>query len=159
MPRRRRRRCNRWGLRCSLRCDLRCGEAEPPGALELDGAHILLYFAAGGVLDRFPELELVTVETGGSWLAWVMTQMDEIYEKHHMWAKPVLSMKPSEFVRRQCHVTFQNDPVAVATRAFTGVEPLLWGSDYPPVGGREGYRNSLQNVLEYPVFKTQDEKD
>jgi len=35
----------------------------------------------------------------------------------------------------------------------------MWGSDYPPVGGREGYRNSLQNVLEYPVFKTQDEKD
>ena len=51
-----------------------------------------------------------------------MTQMDEIYEKHHMWAKPRLSMKPSEFVRRQCHVTFQNDPVAVATRAFTGVD-------------------------------------
>lgn len=98
---------------------------------QLDGAHVLLFFAAGGVLDRFPSLKLVTVETGGAWLAWVMTQMDEIYEKHHMWAKPKLSMPPSDFVRRQCHVTFQNDPVAIATRQFTGVEPLLWGSDYP----------------------------
>jgi predicted TIM-barrel fold metal-dependent hydrolase len=116
---------------------------------QLDGAHILLYFAAGGVLDRFPKLELVTVETGGSWLAWVMTQMDEIYEKHHMWAKPVLSLKPSEFVRRQCHVTFQNDPVAVATRAFTGVEPLLWGSDYPhPEGTWPNSHPIMSDILD-----------
>ena len=98
---------------------------------QLDGAHVLLYFAAGGVLDRFPELRIVTIETGGSWLAWVMTQADEIYEKHEMWAKPKLSLKPSELIRRQAHVTFQNDPVAVTTRGWTGVEPLMWGSDYP----------------------------
>ena len=46
----------------------------------------------------------------------------------------------------------------MAYEAF-GAKRMMWGSDYPPVGGREGYRNSLQNVLEYPVFKTQDEKD
>ena len=77
------------------------------------------------------DARIITVETGSSWLAWVMTQMDEVYEKHHMWAIPKLSMKPSEFVRRQCHVTFQNDPVGVANRGFTGVEPPMWGSDYP----------------------------
>ena len=116
---------------------------------QLDGAHVLLYFAAAGVLDRFPGLELVTVETGGSWLAWVMTQMDEIYDKHHMWAKPKLSMKPSEFVRRQCHVTFQNDPVAVVTRAFTGVEALLWGSDYPhPEGTWPNSHPLMAGILE-----------
>jgi predicted TIM-barrel fold metal-dependent hydrolase len=98
---------------------------------QLDGAHVLLYFAAGGVLDRFPGLRIVTVETGGSWLAWVMTQADEIYEKHTMWARPKLSLKPSELIRRQAHVTFQNDPVAITTRVWTGVEPLMWGSDYP----------------------------
>jgi predicted TIM-barrel fold metal-dependent hydrolase len=113
-------------------------ESGPGGAVinyllgaQLDGAHVLLYFSAGGVLDRFPGLRIVTVETGGSWLAWVMTQADEIYEKHHMWAKPKLSLKPSELIRRQAHVTFQNDPVAVSNRAWTGVEPLMWGSDYP----------------------------
>jgi predicted TIM-barrel fold metal-dependent hydrolase len=113
-------------------------ESGPGGAVinyllgaQIDGPHVLLYFAAGGILDRFPKLRIVTVETGSSWLAWVMTQMDEIYEKHHMWASPKLSTKPSEFVRRQCHVTFQNDPVGVANRTFTGVEPLMWGSDYP----------------------------
>ena len=98
---------------------------------QADGAHVVCYFAASGILDRFPRLHVVTVETGSAWLAWVMTQMDEIYEKHHMWAQPKLSLKPSELCRRQVHVTFQNDPVGVHNRTFTGVEALLWGSDYP----------------------------
>jgi predicted TIM-barrel fold metal-dependent hydrolase len=113
-------------------------ESGPGGAVinyllgaQLDGAHVLLYFSASGVLDRFPGLQIVTIETGGSWLAWVMSQADEIYEKHHMWARPKLSLKPSELIRRQCHVTFQNDPVAVNNLGVTGFEPLMWGSDYP----------------------------
>jgi predicted TIM-barrel fold metal-dependent hydrolase len=98
---------------------------------QLDGPHVILYLTTSGVLDRFPALQIVTVETGSAWLGWVMTQMDEIYEKHQMWVSPKLSMKPSDFVRRQVHVTFQNDPVGIHNRLFTGVEPLLWGSDYP----------------------------
>ena len=46
----------------------------------------------------------------------------------------------------------------MAYEAF-GPKRMMWGSDYPPVGGREGYRNSLQGVLGHPVFKTQDDKD
>ena len=98
---------------------------------QLDGAHLILHLTTSGVLERFPNLHIVTVETGSAWLAWVMTQMDEIIEAHHMWVDPKLSMKPSEFVKRQVHVTFQNDPVGVHNRVFTGVEALIWGSDYP----------------------------
>jgi predicted TIM-barrel fold metal-dependent hydrolase len=84
-----------------------------------------------GVLERFPRLQFVTVETGSAWLAWIMTSMDEIFEKHRMWATPRLAERPSDYVRRQGHVTFQNDPVGVHNRVFTGVDALLWGSDYP----------------------------
>jgi predicted TIM-barrel fold metal-dependent hydrolase len=109
---------------------------------------VLLYFSAGGALDRFPGLQIVTVETGGSWLAWVMTQADEIYEKHQMWARPKLSLKPSELIRRQCHVTFQNDPVAVHNLDVTGYEPLMWGSDYPhPEGTWPNSRAICDKIL------------
>ena len=100
-------------------------------AAQLDGPRVMLSLAAGGALDRFPELRVVTVETGASWLAWVMTQADAIYDAHQMWAKPKLSLKPSELIRRQCAATFMHDPVAVANREFTGVETLMWGNDYP----------------------------
>jgi predicted TIM-barrel fold metal-dependent hydrolase len=40
-------------------------------------------------------------------------------------------LRPSEYIRRQFHCTFQDDPAAIALRGFTGVDALLWGSDYP----------------------------
>jgi predicted TIM-barrel fold metal-dependent hydrolase len=98
---------------------------------QLDGPMVLLAMSAGGALDRFPGLRLVTVETGASWLGWIMTQADEVYEKHHMYARPQLSLKPSELIRRQCHATFMYDPVAINNRHITGVETLMWGNDYP----------------------------
>jgi len=98
---------------------------------QLDGPMVLLAMSAGGALDRFPGLRLITVETGASWLGWIMTQADEVYEKHSMWARPQLSLKPSELIRRQCHATFMYDPVAINNRHITGVETLMWGNDYP----------------------------
>jgi predicted TIM-barrel fold metal-dependent hydrolase len=92
---------------------------------------VILTLAAGGALDRFPGLRIVTVETGASWLAWIMTQADAIYEDHSMYATPKLSLKPSELIRRQCSATFMYDPVAINNRATTGIETLMWGNDYP----------------------------
>ena len=48
-----------------------------------------------------------------------------------MWARPKLSLKPSELIRRQCAATFMYDPVAINNREITGVETLMWGNDYP----------------------------
>ena len=98
---------------------------------QLDGPMVMLTMAAGGALDRFPGLRVVTVETGAAWLGWIMTQADAIYEDHNMWARPKLSLKPSELIRRQCAATFMYDPVAVNNREITGVETLMWGNDYP----------------------------
>ncbi len=98
---------------------------------QLDGPMVLLSLAAGGAFDRFPGLRAVTVETGAAWLAWIMSQADVIYEDHQMWARPKLSLKPSELIRRQAHATFMYDPVAVNNRHFTGIETIMWGNDYP----------------------------
>jgi predicted TIM-barrel fold metal-dependent hydrolase len=113
---------------------------------QADGPHVVTHLVMSGVFDRFPRLQIVTVETGSAWLAWVTTTMDEIYEKHHMWAQPKLRARPSDYVKRHVHVTFQNDPVGVHNRAFTGVEALLWGSDYPHPEGT--WPNSRRLVAE-----------
>ncbi len=98
---------------------------------QLDGPMVLLSLAAGGALDRFPGIRVTTVETGASWLGWVVTQADVIYRDHAMYARPKLSLKPSELIRRQCAATFMYDPVAVNNRHVTGIETLMWGNDYP----------------------------
>jgi predicted TIM-barrel fold metal-dependent hydrolase len=115
---------------------------------QIDGAHVILYLTLAGVLERHPGIQVVTVETGSAWLGWVMTAMDEIYEKHQMWAQPKLALRPSDYVRRQCHVTFQDDPVGVHNRPFTGVDALVWGSDYPhPEGTWPNSREALARQL------------
>ena len=98
---------------------------------QLDGPMVLLSMAAGGALDRFPGLRVITVETGAAWLAWIMTQADSIYLDHAAYARPKLSLMPSELIRRQGHATFMYDPVAVNNRQTTGIETLMWGNDYP----------------------------
>jgi predicted TIM-barrel fold metal-dependent hydrolase len=94
-------------------------------------AETLCYFAASGVLERFPELHLVFVETGAGWLAYACERMDEAFEEHENWVKPKLAEPPSAYVKRQCHVTLGADRAPLLTREITGIEPLMWASDYP----------------------------
>ena len=115
-------------------------------AAQMDGPRVLLSLAAGGVLDRFPALRVVVVETGASWLGWVMTQADEVYVDHARFSKVQLSAKPSEFIRRQCAATFMVDPVAVRNRDVTGTGVLMWGNDYPHPEGT--WPNSAPAVAE-----------
>jgi len=49
---------------------------------------------------------------------------------------------------------FKDFPVVyeMALEAF-GPQRMVWGSDYPPSGRREGYRNCLNGVRENPAFQ------
>jgi predicted TIM-barrel fold metal-dependent hydrolase len=43
----------------------------------------------------------------------------------------------------------------MALEAF-GPRRMVWGSDFPPSAGREGYRNCLEGVRSYPAFQKGD---
>ena len=46
----------------------------------------------------------------------------------------------------------------MAYEAF-GPERMMWGSDYPPVSGREGYGNALRLTLEQFQSKSKYDKE
>ena len=58
--------------------------------------------------------------------------MAQLFRLNEKWPYP---LTPSEYVQRQFHVQFQDDPVAVAARHLTGVSTIVWGSDYPHAEG------------------------
>lgn len=89
----------------------------------------------GGTLERFPNLQMVTVEAGASWLAGLGERMDEVYNAHQFYVRPKLSMMPSEFIKRQVSCTFQFDRACILNRSITGVKPLMWAADYPHLEG------------------------
>jgi L-fuconolactonase len=50
-------------------------------------------------------------------------------------------------------------PLVEMARDAFGPRRLMWGSDYPPVSQREGYRNALLGVLDHPAFSTQEDRE
>ena len=84
----------------------------------------------GGVCERFPELRLLILESGGGWAASILERMDE--ELH---ANPQesrwLKLTPSEYFRRQCWISFEpNDPTLPRLADLIGTDRILWASDF-----------------------------
>jgi predicted TIM-barrel fold metal-dependent hydrolase len=96
-----------------------------------DGQNPVSQLISSGVCDRYPTLKFAIVECGAGWLAWLLYVLDEQAEKKHMYIRPRLSLKPSEFFARQGFITFTDDPIALHNIPFTGADCLMWGSDYP----------------------------
>jgi L-fuconolactonase len=48
--------------------------------------------------------------------------------------------------------------IEMAYAAF-GPSRMMWGSDYPPVSNREGYRNALQGVMRHSAFRSEEDRD
>ena len=67
------------------------------------------------------------------------TGIAQLFRLNEKWPYPLM---PSEYVRRQFHVSFQDDPVAVACRHITGLSTIVWGNDYPHAEGT--FRGSRQ---------------
>jgi predicted TIM-barrel fold metal-dependent hydrolase len=55
-------------------------------------------------------------------------------------------LKPTDYVRRQIHVQFADDPIAVQARHITGMSTIVWGNDYPHAEGT--FRSSKECVAE-----------
>ena len=145
---------------------------------------VIIELIAGGVPERFPDLHFVLVEFNAHWLASLMGSMDKawtagtgqdrdwwigtwddsrpstdqptmarLFTINEQWPWP---LKPSEYVKRQFHVSFQDDPVAVASRHITGVPSIVWGSDYPHAEG--SFRRSQDLIAEQFVGVPADER-
>jgi predicted TIM-barrel fold metal-dependent hydrolase len=74
---------------------------------------------------------VAAIESGASWLAALAERMDEVYEAHHMFVKPKLSVTPREIIQRQVYASFQYDRACIMSRSVTGHQALMWGADYP----------------------------
>ena len=107
-----------------------------------------------GVLDRFGGLRIGVIEQGAIWVPSWMRQMESAFEAFHKHEARLraLSMRPSEFVRRQIRFTPYPTEDAGWIISQAGPEVCMFSSDYPHVeGGRrplERFEASLEGVDE-----------
>jgi predicted TIM-barrel fold metal-dependent hydrolase len=93
----------------------------------------MTFLLAGGVCERFGDLRIVFLESGGGWLVPWLERLDHHYEIFG-WDVPQLRAEPSEYFRRQCWISFDPDESTLAFTASSplcGAERIVWASDYP----------------------------
>jgi predicted TIM-barrel fold metal-dependent hydrolase len=103
----------------------------------------LTSLVTSGALERHPNMQLVFTEQGTAWIPAELMRLDYFFDRmgtavgsqEHVWGAPVvskLSLKPSEYWARQCHVgaSFMRADEA-KLRGAVGVNKIMWGSDYP----------------------------
>jgi len=93
-------------------------------------------FILSGILERFPRLKIISAELNCGWLAYFLHRMDRAFDSRgvRLQGSPFptkLTMKPSEYFRRQLFATFIDDPYGLVHRDEIGVDNLLWSSDFP----------------------------
>ncbi|MFE9603774.1 amidohydrolase family protein [Streptomyces hokutonensis] len=135
---------------------------------------IIASLVGGGVCERFPDLHFNLIEYTAGWLVSFMGYMDKAWKTgtgqdpdwwlgfwddsrpaneqpsmgrlfaiNDKWPYP---LKPTEYVQRQIHVQFADDPTAVRARHITGLSTVMWGNDYPHAEGT--FRSSAECIAE-----------
>ncbi len=101
----------------------------------------------GGVCERFPDLKLVFLESGGGWVPTQLERMDEQVEAFPL-ERRKLSLLPSEYFKRQCWVCFEAEEWNLAACAeFLGPDRILWATDYPHPEYHAGVVDELREHL------------
>jgi predicted TIM-barrel fold metal-dependent hydrolase len=91
--------------------------------------NIVAAVIGAAVLERYPNLRISFGESGIGWLPYALDRMD--FEWEDRFRDLGLTMRPSDYWRRQCKATFQFDRIGTKLVEDIGVETLMWGSDYP----------------------------
>jgi predicted TIM-barrel fold metal-dependent hydrolase len=91
----------------------------------------------GQVFARFPRLRFVFAEYDLSWLHPFISKMDGSVERSRSESPnaPTVDALPSECIRRQVYITFQEDRIGVlGAEVFDMTSNYFWASDYPHGG-------------------------
>jgi uncharacterized protein len=98
----------------------------------------LVSFILNGTFDKFPQMKVMLIEVGTTWIPWLMWTLDANYRNLKR-EGATLKQLPSEYLRDRVRVTTQplelspdRGQLIEAYEAFGGVESLLcFATDYP----------------------------
>jgi predicted TIM-barrel fold metal-dependent hydrolase len=87
----------------------------------------------GGVFERFPKLRVAYLESGIGWVPYMMDRLDEEFEKRGDVDAPLLTKKPSEYIRSgRIFFGVECEEMTIPDGVRWGLEDtLLYASDYP----------------------------
>ena len=113
-----------------------------------------------GVFERYPKLQVGSVEMELSWVPHFLDRIDFNYTQRERELSAGYRFKgdalPSDFFHSNVFVGFQEDALGIRDRHIIGVDNLLWGADYPHP--ESTFPRSRQIIEEILVDCTEEEK-
>jgi predicted TIM-barrel fold metal-dependent hydrolase len=133
------------------------GEARMSTLNYLQNAGVAVDLILSGVLARFPNLNFIVVETGMSWVPFVLEAVDYRFKQNRAWERhPEFGdLLPSDLFRRQVWVNFFFEHLESWHLDAVGIDRLLWETDYPHTTGV--YANTMQETLDLALGGHSDE--
>ena len=100
--------------------------------LFIGNARVVVNIICSGMLDRFPELKIVSVESGTGWIPFILEALDYEMSENAPQAKAALSLLPSEYFKRQIYATTWFERTNLATLIDSvGEDNIMFETDFP----------------------------
>lgn len=100
--------------------------------LYLNNAACLANMIFSGVLERFPNLQIVSVESGVGWFPFLMQALDHQASELPPGTLDYLSLPPSGYFKRQIHACFWFERTGLDQAIdVLGAEHIMFETDYP----------------------------
>jgi len=98
----------------------------------ISNAKVLSNLIVSGLLERFPKLKFVSVESGLGWIPFILEALGYALRENGREGIADLSMSPLEYFRRQIYACFwfENSEVAHTIRQL-GVDNCMFETDFP----------------------------
>jgi predicted TIM-barrel fold metal-dependent hydrolase len=98
----------------------------------VENARVISNLIFSGVLERFPRLRFVSVESGIGWIPFILEALDYQLDETSPGTRKRLSLRPSEYFRRQGYGCFWFERVAPALLIESiGVDNVMFETDFP----------------------------
>jgi predicted TIM-barrel fold metal-dependent hydrolase len=98
----------------------------------ISNAKVILNLITSGLLERFPKLNFVSVESGLGWIPFILETLDYSLAESGAHRLDKLTMSPFEYFRRQIYASFwfEGRDTAAAIRRV-GVDNVMFETDFP----------------------------
>jgi len=102
-----------------------------------------------GTFDKFPELRIVVLEAGASWLTYWLERMDSVYRSPQgFFVRSVLKDLPSTYFSRQCWISADPDESTLPpVMEEVGYDRFFWASDFPHPDHAPDYIPELEETV------------
>ena len=110
----------------------------------------IVSFIGGGVLERFPKLQVGFLEANCSWAPWLIWRLNEHFELSGHYESPELTLEPVDYFKRQCYVSIEADEGPATYIGEAGLtNNVVFSTDYPHNDSKYPY--AVDHFLKMPL--------